>query len=148
MTTPMRPVPDGVLAWINRRWWLRWGDALVAWALLWGGGVLLLGPGLAQASAVVALAAVVAGGWVPAVRVRWRPISGWVGLHLSRDLRPGDRAWYVAREASLVVVTARRGVRVVIARSDLVEDEVITVRRTRVFLLAAEAPAGGARGAR
>jgi hypothetical protein len=147
MTTPMRPVPDGVLAWITRRWWLRWGDALVAWGALWAGGVLLLGPAVVEGGAIVALVVVAAGGWASPVRVRWRPISGWVGLRLSRDLRPGDRAWYVAREASLVVVTARRGVRVVIARPDLVQDEVITVRRTRVFLLAADAP-GGARGMR
>jgi hypothetical protein len=59
-------------------------------------------------------------------------------MHLSRDLRPGDRAWYVARDASLVVVTARRGVRIAIARPDLVQDEVIRVRRTRVFLLPAD----------
>jgi hypothetical protein len=139
MTTPTRPVPDGILAWIGRRWWLRWCDALVGWLLLWGAGTALLGPGRSQAAAVVALALVAVGGWVHPVRVRWRPVSGWVGLRLSRDLRPGDRAWYVAREASLVVVTARRGIRVVIARPDLVQDEVITVRRTRVFLLAADA---------
>jgi hypothetical protein len=138
MTTPMRPVPEGVLAWIGRRWWLRWCDALVAWGLLWVGCSWLLGPARSQAAAVVALALVGIGAWVHPLRVRWRPLSGWVGLRVSRDLRPGDRAWYVAREASLVVVTARRGVRVVIARSDLVENEVITVRRTRVFLLAVD----------
>jgi len=36
MTAPMRPVPDGVQAWVARRRWLRWSDALPAWALLWG----------------------------------------------------------------------------------------------------------------
>jgi hypothetical protein len=36
------------------------------------------------------------------------------------------------------VVTARRGARVMIARPDLVQDEVIGVRRTRVFLLPAD----------
>jgi hypothetical protein len=138
MTTPMRPVPDGVLAWVGRRRWLRWCDALLAWALLWVAWTAGLGPGHPQAAAVVTLALVVAGGWIPTVRVRWRPVSGWVGLHLSRDLRPGDRAWYVVRDASLVVVTARRGARVMIARPDLVEDEVIGVRRTRVFLLPAD----------
>jgi hypothetical protein len=140
MTTPMRPVPDGVLAWVARRRWLRWCDAAVAWVLLWIAGVAMLGPGRSQAAAVVALVLAAAAGWLVPVRVRWRPISAWVGLRLSRDLRPGDRAWYVAREASLVVVTARRGLRVVIARPDLVEDEVIRVRRTRVFLLPADGP--------
>ena len=71
--------------------------------------------------------------------MRWRPITGWVGLRISRDLRPGDRAWYLgAHEASLVVVTARHGVRLVIARPDLAQDEGISVRRTRVFVLAAD----------
>jgi hypothetical protein len=138
MTTPMRPVPDGVLAWVGRRRWLRWCDAVLAWAVLWAAWTLLLGPAHSQAAAVVTLALVVAGGWIHTARVRWRPISGWVGMHLSRGLRPGDRAWFVARDASLVVVTARQGVRVAIARPDLVEDEVIRVRRTRVFLLPAD----------
>lgn len=138
MTTPMRPVPDGVLAWVGRRRWLRWCDALLAWALLWAAWTA--GPGAAhpRAAAIVTLTLVAVGGQIHSVRVRWRPVSGWVGLHLSRDLRPGDRAWYVARDASLVVVTARRGARVMIARPDLVEDEVIGVRRTRVFLLPAD----------
>src|SRR4030095_5649765 len=102
-----------------------------------------VGPGHPQAAAVVTLALVVAGGWIPTVRVRWRRLSGGVGLHLSRDLRPGDRAWYIVRDASLVVVTARRGARVMIARPDLVEDEVIGVRRTRVFLLPCDEQYGG-----
>jgi hypothetical protein len=140
MTTPMRPVPAAVLAWVARRRWLRWCDAAAGWALLWIAGVVMLGPGRSQAAALVALVLVVGAGWLVPLRVRWRPISAWVGLHLSRDLRPGDRAWYVAGEASLVVVTARRGLRVVIARPDLVEDEVIRVRRTRVFLLPADGP--------
>jgi hypothetical protein len=138
MTTPMRPVPDGVLAWVDRRRWLRWSDALLAWVLLWAAWMAGLGPAYPQAAAVVTLALVVTGGWIHTVRVRWRPISGWVGLYLSRDLRPGDRAWYVARDASRVVVTGRRGARVTIARPDLVEDEVIGVRPTRVFLLPAD----------
>lgn len=135
MTTPMRRVPDGVLAWVHRRRWLRWVDAGLAWALLWGGWMAVLGGAHLRAGALVSLALVAGLGWIHVLRVRWRPLSGWVGLHVSRALRPGDRAWYVAREASLVVVTARRGARVMIARPDLVEDEVIRVRRTRVFLL-------------
>ena len=107
----MRPVPDRIARWLTRRRWLRWCDALVAVVL------------------------VVAGGAVQGLRSRWRPISGWVGLRLSAGLRPGDRAWYLrAHEASMVVVTARRGVRLVVARPDL-QDEGISVRRTRVFVL-------------
>ena len=138
MTAPMRPVPDGVQAWVARRRWLRWSDALPAWALLWGAWTALLGPASPRAAAVATLVLVAVVGCVPMVRVRWRPISGWVGLRVSRALRPGDRAWYVVGEASLVVVTARRGLRMAIARPDLVEDEVIRVRRTRVFLLPAD----------
>jgi len=139
MTTPMRPVPDGVLRWIDRRRWLRWCDALVAWVLLGAVVAALLGQPRLEAAAVVSLGLVVAGTRLQPLRARWRPISGWVGLRISRGLRPGDRAWYVGpREASLVVVTGRHGVRVVIVRPDLGQDEGISVRRTRVFLLATD----------
>jgi hypothetical protein len=141
----MRPVPERVVRWIGRRRWLRWGDGLVAWALLWGAAIAGLGPGQIEAAAVLGLALVAAGIALPPLRVRWRPITGWVGLRISQDLRVGDRAWYLgAREASLVVVTARRGVRLVIARPDLAQDEGFSVRRTRVLLLALE-PGGNSR---
>jgi hypothetical protein len=134
----MRPVPDAINRWITRRRWLRGCDGLVAWALLAVVVAARLGPARLEAAAVLALVLVGGAAALHPLRVRWRPVSGWVGLRLSRDLRPGDRAWYVgATEASLVVVTARRGMRLVIARPDLVQDEVISVRRTRVFLLAA-----------
>jgi hypothetical protein len=139
VTTPMRPVPYETIRWMARRGWLRWGDALLAWLLAWGIAVLALGPGRGRAAAVAALVLVVAGALVQPARVRWRPLSGWAALRLSRDLRPGDRAWYLgAREASLVVVTARHGVRLVIARPDLGQDEGLSVRRTRVFLIPSE----------
>jgi hypothetical protein len=140
MTTPMRPVPDTVVAWIGRRRWFRVGDALLAWALVFAAAAVGLGPTRLEAAAIVAVVVVWLASRIQPLRVRWRPLTGWVGLRLSRGLRAGDRAWYLAREASLVVVTARHGVRVVIARPDLVEDEVISVRRTRVFLLPAEGP--------
>jgi hypothetical protein len=137
MTTPMRPVPYTAVRWIARRRWLRWGDALVAWLVLWGVAVLALGPDRLEAAAVLALLGVVAGVFIQPLGARWRPLSGWVALRISRDLRPGDRAWYLgAREASLVVVTARHGVRLVIARPGLGQDEGLSVRRTRVFLVA------------
>ena len=145
MTTPLRPVPYTAVRWIARRRWLRWGDGLVAWLLLGGVAAVALGPARLEAAAAAALAVVVAGTAIQPLRVRWRPLTGGVGLRISRDLRPGDRAWYLgAREASLVVVTARRGVRLVIARPDLVQDEGLSVRRTRVFLIAG-GPGGGAR---
>jgi hypothetical protein len=140
MTTPMRPVPDSVARWIARRRWLRWCDALLAWALLWIGGAVVMGSERLEAAAVVAVVAAVLVALraiVQPLRVRWRPITGWIGLRISRGLRPGDRAWYLgASDASLVVVTARHGVRLVIVRPDL-QDEGISVRRTRVFLLPA-----------
>lgn len=140
MTTPMRPVPDSVGRWLRRRRWLRWGDALVAWALLWSVSAVALGPARLEAAAVVALVLVGLGAGLQPLRVRWRPVTAWVGLRISRGLRPGDRAWYLGtRDARLVVVTARRGIRLVIVRPDL-QDEGISVRRTRVFLLAAEGP--------
>jgi hypothetical protein len=142
MTTPMRPVPDPVLRWIDRRRWLRWADGLLAWALLWLVVAVMLTPRRVETAAVVSLVVVVgAGAMLQPLRVRWRPISGWVGLRLSRGLRPGERAWYVsAREASLVVVTACHGMRAVIAGADLGQDEGISVRRTRVFLLPVDGP--------
>jgi hypothetical protein len=140
MTTPMRPVPHSVARWIPRRRWLRAADALLAVALLWAGCAVVLGPTRLEAAAVLALALVGAGAAWPALRARWRPISAWMGLRISQGLRPGDRAWYLgAREATLVVVTAHHGVRLVIARPDL-PDAALSVRRTRVFLLAADAP--------
>ena len=136
MTTPMRPVPYVTLRWMSRRGWLRWGDGLVAWLLLWGAALLALGPGLAQGAAVAAVVLVVVGALIQPLRVRWRPLSGWAALRLSRDLRPGDRAWYLgAREPSLVLITARHGARLVIARPDLGQGEGLSVRRTRVFLV-------------
>ena len=139
MTTPMRPVPYVTLRWMSRRGWLRWGDGLVAWLLLWGAALLALGPGLAQGAAVAAVVLVVVGALIQPLRVRWRPLSGWAALRLSRDLRPGDRAWYLgAREPSLVLITARHGARLVIARPDLGQGEGLSVRRTRVFLVPCE----------
>lgn len=135
----MRPVPADVTRWLGRRRWLRWADALLAWLLLVAVGLAL--PGSRGADVIAGLAAVVvaAGAWWQPLRVRWRPVTGWVGLRVSRDLRPGARAWYLgAQEATLVVVTARRGVRLVIARPGLAQDEGMSVRRTRVLVLAAE----------
>jgi hypothetical protein len=98
---------------------------------------VVLGSERLEAAAVVAAVLVALGAFVQPLRVRWRPITGWIGLRISRGLRPGDRAWYLgASDASLVVVTARHGVRLVIVRPDL-QDEGISVRRTRVFLLPA-----------
>jgi hypothetical protein len=140
MTTPMRPLPESVARWIVRRRWLRWADALAMGILLWACAAVVLGSERFAAAAMVAAVLVVAGGAVQELRARWRPVSGWVGLRISAGLRPGDRAWYLrAQEASMVVITACHGVRLVVARVDL-QDEGISVRRTRVFVLPVDRP--------
>lgn len=139
MTTPIRPVPAPVASWIRRMWWLRAADAAVAFVVLWGGLGVAAAAALASHAAILSLALLCLGVLIRPVRASWRPISGWVGLTVSRGLRPGDRAWYVrAGEADLVLVTARHGARMVIARPDLGHDEGLNVRRTRVVLLPAE----------
>ena len=120
--------------------WLRALDAALAGLILWGGVVGLAGVGRARAAALLALGLLGLGLAIRPIRVRWRPVTGAVGLAVSRGLRPGARAWYVrARDADVVLVTARRGLRLVIARPDLVSGEGMSVRRTRVLLLPAEA---------
>ena len=139
MTTPMQPVPALVARWMARVRWFRWLDACVAWAGLGCLGIAVLGRGLAGPAAGLALLLVGLGLWVRPLRTRWRPLSGWVGLVMSRGLHPGDRAWYVRpHQADLVLVTARHGARLVIARPNLAEDEGLTVRRTRVLVLPAD----------
>jgi hypothetical protein len=134
MTTPIRPVPPDVGRWISLSGWLRRGDAALAWLLLWVPTISPFGAALAAvlAAAIVALLAS-----IRPVRVVWRPVSALVGLVVSQNLKPGDRAWYVRSEqADLVLVTARHGSRLVIATPDPDEpDEVLSVRRTRVLLL-------------
>ena len=136
MTSPIRPLPDEVNRWISRAAGLRWCDAAVAWAALAAVafGLFDLTPLAAGALGLTILAL---GSQFRPFRASWRPISGSVGLAVSRGLRPGDRAWYVrAEHADPVLVTARHGTRIVIATPDLDEpDEVLTVRRTRVLLL-------------
>lgn len=118
---------------------LRWADAGVAWVSLWGGLGSVLGSASASHAAVLSLTVLCLGLLIRPIRSSWRPISGWVGLAMSRDLRPGDRAWYVrSREADLVLVTARHGARLVIVRPDLADSEGLNVRRTRVLLIPAE----------
>ena len=103
--------------------------------------VMLPGVGVgAQAGA----AAVVAGllGAVAPIRARWRPVSGPVGLWVSRMLAVGDRAWYVRRDGpELVIVTARHGLRLTVAVSGRGADEGLSVRRTRVLVIGADEPA-------
>jgi len=139
MTTPIKPLPEEVDRWIMWARWLRWADAGAAWLGLWG--VLVSMPGIFSAGQAVVLSIALVGfGFLTRqIRLHWRPVSAWVGLMVSRGLRAGDRAWYVrSQRADLVLVTARHGVRLVIAPSDVDGDEVLSVRRTRVLLLPAD----------
>lgn len=123
---------------MNRLRWLRWGDALLGWlALLIGLHVLV--PRLSAETAMVGAAALlVAGALIPRLRLGWRPLSATATLVVSRRLRPGDRAWFVhGDDADLVLVTARHGLRIVIARPGHDAAEGLSVRRTRVLLLSA-----------
>lgn len=142
MGTPLRPLPEDIARWCTRARWLRRLDAVVAWLLVWALVAVLrpaLGAGLAAAAAGVAVGLL---GTVPPIRLRWRPVSGPVGLWLSRRLAPGHRAWHVRAEAAeLVIVTARHGLRLTVAVPGRGAAEGLSVRRTRVLLLGAEAPA-------
>ena len=139
MTSPMRPVPHEVARFISLAAWLRWCDAVVAWIVLWALLASILGPASRPAS-VASLVLVTLGALLRPLRVLWRPVSGSVGLVLSRRLQPGDRAWYVRSHlADPVLVTGRHGTRMLIATPDRDEpDEVLSVRRTRVLLLPAD----------
>lgn len=122
--------------------WLRRLDAVAAWLLVWGVLAVVrpdVGAGVQAGAAAVAVGLL---GAVPPIRVRWRPVSGPVGLWLSRRLAPGYRAWHVRPEgAELVIVTARRGLRLTVAVPGRGAAEGLSVRRTRVLVLGADEPA-------
>ena len=135
----MKPVPELVARWVWRVYWLRWLDAVIAGTGLWGLSVWVVGRASAQEAIALSVVLLCVGLVVRPLRTRWRPISGWVGLTMSRNLRVGDRAWYVrAQQADLVLVTARHGARLVIAGPSLAEDESLSIRRTRVLVLPAD----------
>ena len=135
MRSPVRPLPPNVDRWVSRARWLRWLDALAAWLLVWA--VLALGQRTAPPTATAIVAAVLAGlaAFIAPLRHRWRPLGALISLSVSRALRPGDRAWLVLpRHVEPVIVTARRGLRLVVARPDQ-GAEGMEVRRTRVLVV-------------
>ncbi len=139
MRTPLRRLPDVVASWTFRARWLRWLDALAALLVVWSVAALLIPGADGAVPAALATAVVAAGAPIGPVRARWRPVSGAVGLAVSRSLRPGDRAWYVKPGGTeLVLITARRGMRMVVARSTRGPVEGIAVHRTRVLLVPAD----------
>ena len=122
--------------WISRSAYLRWLDALAAWVLVFAVALQLMRNQSVRTVVLTSLTALVLAVIPRPVRVHWRPISGWVGLVVSRSLRPGDRAWFVRHgRADSVLVTARRGGRVSIAIANLGEAESISVHRTRILLI-------------
>jgi|SRR5215510_13081087 len=135
MRSPVRPLPPNVGRWASRARWLRWLDALVAWLLVWAALALGL---RALTPAPTAIAAAVVVGLVALVgplRRRWRPLGALILLSVSRALKPGDRAWLVLpRHVEPVIVTARRRLRLVVARPDQ-GAEGMEVRRTRVLVV-------------
>ena len=134
MTTPITPVPVVVEKWMSRSRYLRWVDAGAAWLALLVAGLPLIPSH--ELVAVTSAGLVVVGRMLRPLRTRWRPVSGWIGLVVSRSLRPGDRAWFVRDgRADAVLVTARHGARLSIALSTLGAGETISVRRTRVFVV-------------
>lgn len=139
MGTPIRPLPDRIARWSASARALRCLDAGAAWGLAWGWALVALpetGVGLPAAGGAALVGLL---GAVRPVRARWRPVSGAVGLWVSRLLAPGDRAWYVRPEGSeLVIVTARRGLRLTVAVPGRGAVEGLSVRRTRVLLMGAD----------
>lgn len=124
--------------WASRARWLRALDLVAAAVIVWPFTALTL-DGSATGSAVIAV--MVAGGAALAgpLRLRWRPVSALVSLSVSRALRPGDLAWCIFPErVERVIVTARRGRRLVVARPGQGATEGLEVRRTRVLVVPAE----------
>lgn len=136
MRTPVRAIPLAVERWASRARWLRWLDAVVTFAIVWPLMASVLDV-TAVASAVAAVSLVAAAALVRPLRLRWRPASALVLVSVSRGLKPGDLAWCVfpGGRVERVIVTARRGLRLVVARPDQGSAEGLEIRRTRVLVV-------------
>jgi len=142
--SPTNPVPVVVERWLSRATYLRWIDAAAAWVAFSIITAAVMPRPSAGSVSLVSAGVLVLGVMVPPLRIRWRPVSGWIGLRVSRPLRPGDRAWFVRDgRADPVLVTARHRLRLSIAMPNRGEAETISVRRTRVLLVPSEPVAGG-----
>jgi len=136
VTSPTSPVPVVVERWLSRSRYLRWIDAGIAWLVLAVLAASVLPRPSAGSVALASAVVLVLATMVPALRIRWRPVSGWISLAVSRPLRPGDRAWFVRDgRADPVLITACHGLRLSIALPNRGEAETISVRRTRVLLV-------------
>ncbi len=138
MRTPIRDVPAEIARWMSRARYVRWLDGVAAWLLACGAVAWVAPRAPFAGTGGAALAAVVALSFVLPLRVRWRPVSGSIGLRVSRALRAGDRAWWVqGHRSDSVVITARHGIRLTIAMPRHGESEGLTVRRTRTLIVPA-----------
>lgn len=136
MRTPIRHIPEAAARWASRARLLRWCDTALAWLCVWAVLTLVLAGATASATAVLAALVVGLAAALPPLRRRWRPASAGVGVAVARPLRPGSRAWYVRPDGvDAVLVTARHGLRVVIARPGDGVEEGLEVRPTRVLLI-------------
>jgi hypothetical protein len=140
MRSPVRDVPPHVERAAVRARVLRWVDALLAWLVVWAGVTFGWEAATGSTSAVVALCILVLFTLVGPLRRGWRPVSALVSLSVSRPLEPGDHAWLVlAERIEPVIVTARRGLRLVVA-SPHQGSEGLAVRRTRILVVPSEPP--------
>jgi hypothetical protein len=139
MRSPVRSLPPDVERWVWRTRWLGWLEALALGLVVWALLALWLADVPPLATLLLALGLVGLAALVPALRRRWRPIRALVALSASRGLKPGDHAWLLLPEyIEPVIVTARRRLRLVVARSGQGPSEGLEVRRTRVFVIPTE----------
>jgi hypothetical protein len=132
------PIP--IERWTSRLRWFRGLDALLAWLTVLLGLTMLFPQVPPRTAMMLAAGLLFLVALIPRLRLAWRPVSGTTTVLVSRGLRPGDRAWFVhGRGADLVLVTARHGLRMVVARPGHDAAEGMSVRRTRVLLLPATA---------
>lgn len=141
MRSPVRAVPPNVERAATRARFLRAVDAVLAWLVAWAAVAVAVETASASTSAIVALLGVVLAALLGPLRRGWRPVSALVSVSASRRLRPGDHAWLVLPERiEPVIVTARRGLRIVVA-SPHQGSEGLSVRRTRILVVPSEPPA-------
>jgi hypothetical protein len=139
MRSPVRSLPPDVERWVWRTRWLGWLEALAVGVVVWALLALWLADVPVLASAILALGLVGLFALVPPLRRGWRPIRALAALSASRGLKPGDHAWLLLPEyIEPVIVTARRRLRLVVARSGQGPSEGLEVRRTRVFVVPTE----------
>jgi len=92
MRSPLKPLPAAVVRWTVTARILRWLDALAAWLGVWAGAALALPSASRESLALFAALVVALGALALPLRARWRPVSGVVGLAVSRRLSGRRRA--------------------------------------------------------